>query len=342
MKARSLAALIALLTVSGTAYGHSPGDNSKDGLKGLVASSALVISGRVARVVYQTSQPTNEEPQGVPHTFVTYEISEVIRGKLDSKLLTLRFPGGADGRGGVYMDTSSPAFATGQTDILFIRPGGSEDCPLVGCVDGRFRISDKAVFNAWGVPVVEASPRLRVGGKPRFDLNVMEVPRPSFDQLIRRPEIKAQVDRTMPNMSVEEMRKRYESEAPKSTMVTYGLAPQAQRGADVMGPAASAIETFPPAMTPEAFATAVRKVSAEIPLPQGGQVTSADPTRAFTVKSPTVADIRANPGKPASMPEEALSLREGDDLQKSGPTTPAPIAPTTPITPGRVIPTLPR
>lgn len=342
MKASSIAALIALVAVTGAAHAHSPGDNVRDGLKGLVTSSALVISGRVAEVIYQTSQPTNEEPQGVPHTFVTYEISEVVRGKIDSRRLTLRFPGGADGRGGIYMDTSSPTFATGQTDILFIRPGGGEDCPLVGCVDGRFRISDRAVFNAWGVPVVEAAPSLRVGGKPRFDLNVMEIPRPAFDQLIRRPEIKAQIDRSMPNMSLEEMRKRYESEAPKSSLVSYGLSPAVQRDAEIMGPAASAIETFPAAMTPEAFLAAVRQLSAQIPLPQGGQVTSADPTRPFTVKPPVAAGIQAAPGRAAGLADEALSLREGEDLEKTGPTTPGQLQPTTPIIPRRVVPVIPR
>jgi hypothetical protein len=340
MKRIVAAALAALFGSAGAAQAHGPGDSAKDGLKGLLTSSALVVSGRVASVRYLNSQPTAEEPLGIPHTFVTYDISEVARGKFDAKQLTLRFAGGADGRGGVLLDTSSPAFATGQTDILFIRPGVSEECPLVGCVDGRFRIADKAVYNAWGVPVVEAAQRLRVGGKPRFDLNTLELPRPSFEDLVQRPEMKAQIERTMPGMSLEEIKKRYEAEAPKASVVSLGLTPSAQRNADAMGPVASAIERFPAPMTPEAFLAAVRAVGASIPLPAGGQVVSADPGRAFTVKPPAVSAMQAAPGRPLTVdPQEAGSLREGED----GPRDVRPrTAPVVPPSPGVIQPTAPR
>jgi len=322
MKRRYIAMLAALVAATPSAQAHGPGDNAKDGLKGLLTSSALVLTGRVAAIRYENSQPTAEEPLGVPHTFVTYEISDIVRGKFDAKQLTLRFAGGSDGRGGVFLETSSPTFATGQTDILFIRPGGDEACPLVGCVDGRFRIAGKAVFNAWGVPVVEATPNLRVGGKPRFDLNTMELPRPSFENLMQRPEMKAQIERTMPNMPLEEVRKRYEAEAPKSSVVSFGLTAPGQRTADVMGPAASVIETFSAPMTPEAFLAAVRSLGASIPLPAGAQVLSADPGRPFTVKPPAVVSLQAAPGRPSAVdPAEAATLREGEDV-RAGQTLP--------------------
>jgi hypothetical protein len=201
-------------------------------------------------------------------------------------------------------------------------------------------MSGKAVYNAWGVPVVAVTPALRTGGKPRFDLNVMEIPQPSFDQLIQRPEVKAQIAREMPNSPLEEVRKRYEAQAPKSSVITFGTTPASSERSDALGAPASVIETYPAPMTVEAFLAAVREVGAQTPLPQGGQPASADPSRPFTVKPPSVSALRAAAGQaPPQAADEARLMREGDDLGAVQPTTPAPLQPVTPLAPGRVRPT---
>ena len=46
------------------------------------------------------------------------------------------------------------------------------------------------MYNTWGVGVVEARERLTIGGQARTDLDVMELPRPTFEALLTRPDMK--------------------------------------------------------------------------------------------------------------------------------------------------------
>ncbi|MBA3964952.1 MAG: hypothetical protein H0X47_04140 [Nitrospirales bacterium] len=190
-----IAVILGMVVINSSAWGHSPNDAGEGGLQSKVREASLIMYGQVVDIEYRNSEPTKEQPQGLPHTFVTYQVLEVLRGEVSDKKVTLRIPGGSDGQGGVYMVSTAPAFALGQTDVLFIKGGEIDDCQLVECVEGRFRIHENQVLNGWGVPVVEARKTLRVGGKPRFDLNVMEIPRPSFKALLERPDMKAYIDR---------------------------------------------------------------------------------------------------------------------------------------------------
>lgn len=190
-----IAVILGMVVINSSAWGHSPNDADEGGLQSKVREASLIMYGQVVDIEYRNSEPTKEQPQGLPHTFVTYQVLEVLRGEVSDKKVILRIPGGADGQGGVYMVSTAPAFALGQTDVLFVKGGEIDDCQLVECVEGRFRIHENQVLNGWGVPVVEARKTLRVGGKPRFDLNVMEIPRPSFKALLERPDMKAYIDR---------------------------------------------------------------------------------------------------------------------------------------------------
>ena len=70
----------------------------------------------------------------MPYTFVTYKVTKVMQGSA-GRSLTLRFAGGADGRGGFVDVTGVPTFEVGDDDILFVKGNGSDGCPA-----GRMRV----------------------------------------------------------------------------------------------------------------------------------------------------------------------------------------------------------
>lgn len=316
MKLHGAAAAIAVgaLTPLGAALAHGGIDDKQPDLKTLVSESAMVVWGDVSDIAYVNSQPTEEEPNGVPHTFVTYKVRETMRGTAQSSV-TLRFVGGADGRGGVYMETTTPVFMRGQSDILFIKGGAPDDCPLVACVDGRFRVANGGVHNGWGIPVVEARKGLVIGGRPDLSLLKMELPRPPFEALASRPEIKALIGRQFANMSMDEMRKRYEAEAPAQSVISYEVS--SERGAEDQGVKSPPIRTFGKPMAIADFVGAVREAAAGAPPPRM-QVQFADPKAPFTVAPPKPAIFKAAVAAPNISPEEKREL----DLDKEGTTRP--------------------
>ncbi|MBV5257895.1 hypothetical protein FLX56_05610 [Synechococcus moorigangaii CMS01] len=305
-------------------FAHSPTNllNTPDavktsGLEFLVGESALIILGEVIDVQYRNSQPTREQPQGLPHTFVTYKVQEVFRGKTPGETITLRVPGGTDGSGGIYMETNAPVFARSQTDILFLDDNEGAGCPLVSCVDGRFRVVGDRVFNGWGIPVVEASEKLWIGGRPRFDLNVMELPRPSFELLLKQPEtqklIQQESQRT--GQSVAELQRRYEAEAPTSYRIGYGFEAAPTPGDNLNLPEAELMETFGPPLSLSAFTTAIRQWNERVQPPQTA-VLSVDPNQPFTVSDPKVDGARA-----IATPEQ-ITEEEKNDAQAREEETP--------------------
>jgi hypothetical protein len=73
------------------------------------------------------------------------------------------------------------------------------------------------------VPVVSVEKNIEMRGKPRYEVNVFEYPRPEFDDLITVPEIKETLEKLTKNTSLEELKRRYEAEAPKTIKVSYGF-----------------------------------------------------------------------------------------------------------------------
>jgi len=322
MRGAATAIAIGALAPVGAALAHSGIDDKQPDLKTLAAQSALVVYGDVADISYANSRPTEEEPNGVPHTFVTYKVRETLRGQAQGTIV-LRFIGGADGRGGVYMETTTPVFARGQSDILFIKGGAPDDCPLVACVDGRFRVGGGGVYNGWGVPVVEARKGLVIGGRPDLSLLKMELPRPSFEALAGRPEIKELMGRQFAGASMDELRKRYEAEAPAQSVVSYEVS--SERGAEDQGVKSPAIRTFGKPMTAADFLAAAKEAIASAPPPRM-QVQFADPKAPIIVAPPKPPVFKAAVGEPKISPEERREL----DLDKEGAVRPT-LDPTKPV-----------
>lgn len=120
---------------------------------GKMATEAnLVFQGSVVDVEYRGSQGKGKQGS-IPHTFVTYEINDVLHGNANRKKFTLRFLGGKSKKGEVMMVSNTPKFDVGDKDIIFVDGNGISECPLIDCVNGRFRIINDLMYTEYGEPI---------------------------------------------------------------------------------------------------------------------------------------------------------------------------------------------
>jgi hypothetical protein len=272
---RSSLKILAAIAVAATALStapasaHAPRDPSTtNNIAKLAAAAQLAFRGKVTRVVYRQSKTATGEP-GLPYTFVTYAVSRVLQGSA-GRTITLRFPGGSDGRGGFVDVTGVPTFEVGDDDILFVTGNGDAGCPLVECEFGRFRVLDGAVHEAHGTPVRKVS-----GGKLTFGGTVPEAfkrfsfPAPSFEALAKRPEVRAAIREA--GMTMAQARARYAAEAPKRITVEV-------RDPLVLDGAASGSDATPArALGVESFLSAVDASLQLLPARPLSVISSADP-----------------------------------------------------------------
>lgn len=115
-------------------------------------------------IAFRDSDPVSDRQSPLPHTFVTYEIDEVLHGRSSSRRLTLRFLGGWSGQSGrIMLVPHAPLFKIGDRDVVFVSGNGEVACPLVACFLGRFRIWQDAIYNDAGLAV-----RLNPDGRLQF------------------------------------------------------------------------------------------------------------------------------------------------------------------------------
>ena len=117
----------------------------------LLQNADMVMQGEIVDIQYKDSK------EGLPHTFVTYQVNEMIAGDTANKIITLRFIGGEQKKGDVIRHLSVsevPEFEKGESDILFIRKNNTSICPLVKCSNGRFRDLNGLVTNENGQPLL--------------------------------------------------------------------------------------------------------------------------------------------------------------------------------------------
>ena len=310
------------LVGSGSILAHSAADSNNEQLQTLVNQSDAIFYGEVKEVLYRMSDTTKRSPRGIPHTFVKYQILAGIRGAVGREL-TLRFVGGTDGKGGIMMQTNVPTFRKGERDVLLVTGGELDDCPLVSCVDGRFRVLENRVYNGWGVPIVSIEKNMEMRGKPRYEVNVLEYPRPEFDDLITRPEIQERLKKLTQTKSLAELKKEYEAKAPKTIKVTYGLSDSGDQRLDNPGRnrSISAAENRPEtraAIPVGELINALRAASRKAGKPRN-KVGSADPDKPFLPYEWELAvapNIEMNERVPTAEEEvEQKSMLEGDDLE---------------------------
>lgn len=212
MAVYSAAILAACLFTGLPAQAHSPADPSAVGDVGkLMAASNFVFHGKVKSVTYRNSKLGSSG--AVPFTFVTYRVNETLFGNPRSEI-TLRFIGGANGRGGFVSVEGVPAFSLGDEDILFVSGNGEAGCALALCEFGRYRVYKGAMYEAHGAPVLSfTADHIVTGGAGPDELMTVTYPAPSFDEVIKNAGAMEQL-KTL-HMTVEQARARYNAQAPK-------------------------------------------------------------------------------------------------------------------------------
>lgn len=161
MSIRLKTAIAAMMVLAGqAALAQTPSaDISVDSLS---TDADLVFQGTVTNITYAASV------EGIPHTFVTYKVEEVIKGSYRAPTLTLRFIGGVKIEGNVMRKLSvshAPQFEQGQQDLLMVRGNTQTQCPLVRCAQGRFRFQQGMVTSEEGT-VLAREPQGRVLALP--------------------------------------------------------------------------------------------------------------------------------------------------------------------------------
>ncbi|MDJ0790027.1 MAG: hypothetical protein QNK05_24790, partial [Myxococcota bacterium] len=111
----------------------------------------------------------SEPPMVFPHTFVQFQVDEVLKGKDPGPTLTLRFSGGWDGGSEMAFLADHTLFDVGDQDVLFVTNHLGQACPLVECEGGRFRLINGKVHAESGRELGRVGPRF-VPGKRRDDL----------------------------------------------------------------------------------------------------------------------------------------------------------------------------
>ena len=310
------------LVGSGSILAHSAADSNNEQLQALVKQSDVIFYGEVKEVLYRMSEATKRAPNGIPHTFVRYQIFNTFRGSVSREII-LRFVGGTDGKGGIMMQNNVPTFRKGERDVLLVTGGEFDDCPLVSCVDGRFRVLENRVYNGWGVPVVNVEKNIEMRGKPRYEVNVLEYPRPEFDDLITRPEIQESLKKLTQTKSLAQLKKEYEAKAPKTIKVTYGFSEPVNPQEDNPGrnKSIAKLEILPetrPAIPISELIASLRAASQKAGKPRN-KVVSADPEKPFLPYEWELAvapNIKMNERVPTAEEEaESKSMLEGDDLE---------------------------
>jgi hypothetical protein len=122
----------------------------------------FIFHGVVTKVEYRLSDGT---PQ-LPHTFVTFQVENLLKGQVNQQFITLRFIGGPDNEGNFLMVPGVPLFDVGDRDMLFVKGNGQSGCPLVKCEQGRFRIINNQVFTDQGRQLLQNNQGKLVAGSP--------------------------------------------------------------------------------------------------------------------------------------------------------------------------------
>jgi len=149
--------------------------------------ASFVFQGRVERVEYRGSDTDAAHPRSIPHTFVTYRIDRLLRGRVPGATVTLRFIGGVDPQGNILRPSVVPLFDVGDEDILLVTGNGRDACPLAGCAAGRFRLIGGRVYSDGGRELLRSAEDRLVLGQPA-DLEAVTVNRIGND-VIRQVEV---------------------------------------------------------------------------------------------------------------------------------------------------------
>lgn len=143
---------------------HAYQPNSNYDIRKMSGEANLVFRGTVIEVDYRGSQAKGRQ-RSLPHTFVTFEVEDVLHGNLNRRQFTLRFLGGKTEKGEIMMTSTLPKFDVGDQDLVFVKGNGVSECPLVDCSKGRFRILNGLMYTEEGQQILQDAKGSIVAGK---------------------------------------------------------------------------------------------------------------------------------------------------------------------------------
>lgn len=191
MKKLLLATLITSVLATHALADHSIAPLSENNL---ARNAEFVFLGTVAGVDYRRAESTDGTSPGAPHTFVTYKIEKVLKGKSEAGTVTLRFVGGRGDKSQFLMASNIPLFDVGEQDVLFVRGNAKYACPLVECGRGRVRMIGGMAFNDEGQAIEQSPVQAKSnewGFGPFFDLAEVSTHKVSMTELRKRHELSA-------------------------------------------------------------------------------------------------------------------------------------------------------
>lgn len=129
----------------------------------LVDEAQVIFTGTA---VFREVVPAKD---GFPFTFVTFDVHETFKGRVEKGELTLRFHGGELPDHEVRI-SGMPSFEVGETYLLFVRNNGTTASPVVGWFQGQLRFAregrsgEEILVDALDRPVLGVE-----GGRFRLD-----------------------------------------------------------------------------------------------------------------------------------------------------------------------------
>jgi hypothetical protein len=139
-------------------------------LNEMLTTADFVFRGRVVDVAYRNAEPQPDAELAPPYTFVTYEVSQVMKGPEGAGAkVTLRFRGGPIDETNFLSVSGAPLFDLGDEDVLLVQGNTRAPCPLVECEHGRFRLIEDRVYTELGQSV-EWTPTKTLATGPAYAL----------------------------------------------------------------------------------------------------------------------------------------------------------------------------
>ncbi|MBI1390888.1 MAG: hypothetical protein GC154_20855 [bacterium] len=162
--------------------------------RNMAKDAQLIFVGKVTDRVYQNSEPVDNpeddgEMKGIPHTFVTFSVETILKGKIAGEQqdrFTLRFIGGMDsvGQEEFLALGGSPLLDIGDRGVFFVAGNQEQACPLIGWEQGFIYINENnEIFNGLGKEIrLSYDPMFAARFHPA-DIHVL----PLTDPLIGQP-----------------------------------------------------------------------------------------------------------------------------------------------------------
>lgn len=135
---RSILALASLLLCLGVAGVAEATTLVSKTAADLVDDAQVIFTGTA---VYREVVPSKDGR--FPFTFVTFDVHETFKGRVEKGELTLRFHGGELADHEVVIP-GMPEFEVGETYLLFVRNNGTTASPVVGWFQGQLRFARAA------------------------------------------------------------------------------------------------------------------------------------------------------------------------------------------------------